>query len=58
MLMGCFYIHPYCLVLYPYYKVYKMDYRVDFINSSAWGLRCSFYGIGQCEGLKMWNEWQ
>ena len=27
----------------------------DYINSSAWVLRCSFYYNGQCESLEAWD---
>lgn len=30
-------------------------YRDNYINASAWVLRCSFYWTGQCESLGVWD---
>ena len=38
--------------------VYLYIIGMENIFISAWGLRCSFYYDGQCEGLKVWDEQQ
>lgn len=35
-----------------------VHYGMRYIFISTWGLRCSFYYDGQCEGLKVWDEQQ
>lgn len=52
------------------YDVYMQAHSVPFpqngegemgvycIIVSAWGLRCSFSYIGQCESLRTWDEWR